>query len=118
MTLRPPNKKDNPKNRKQTRKSKDDLKTTKTRKITSMFSKVQKTTSSEDDLGMKSSSGNITVDMSTPVQKPVLKTKLIETSSTLSNSSNFFNEEPDLAVSENCKLPDNQLNDKSPGPND
>ena len=120
MTLRPPNKKDNPRNRKQTRNNEDDIKTTKTRKITSMFSKIQKTTSSEDDQGMKNNSSDTRIDMklSTPVQKPVLKTKLIETNSTLSNSNNFFDKEPDLAVSENCKLPDNQLSVKSPGPNE
>ena len=85
-----------------------------------MFSKVQKTTSSEDDLSMKNSSSTITIDMkvSTPVQKPVLTTKLIKTNSTLSNSNNLFNEEPDLAVSENYKLPDNQLSDKLLGPNE
>ena len=69
---------------------------------------------------MKGSPGNNTSDMkvSTPVQEPVLTTKLIETHSTLSNSFNLFNAEPDLAVSENYSLSDNQLGEELLGPNE
>ena len=104
-----------------TRKKKDDLKTTSVRKITSMFTKIKKTTPSEDDpenvdSNVKVNPGTSTSDLkgATSAQKPVLLTKLSDTMCTLSNS---VQSKPDLAASENYYFHSDQLSGGLLGPN-